>query len=245
MDSTDPNNPRERKDDGALFREQMNVTANNANLFLSNNSNPFLISPFTPIGNLAFKFNTLTDVSAQVSSIAGNLSTVFDFETETLYICTIQPLRSDPSQVLHIYGSTIDIAGAPGSVLNVYSSSFFNYISTKNLQANTVIIGTIVTNTVSTNQISSNTITTSTMNASTISTNSISVQSTLYASTINTTSLNYSIMTGSTITASTLTVHSTLNASTINYRALTGSTLIASSIFSNNVVSSPLFNLVR
>jgi hypothetical protein len=231
MEEFDLIKERQRGKDTALFKERTNVTARNANLFISNNSNPFLISPYAPPANVA-KASLLTLVSTYVSTITGDLSTILNFSTLTLYICTIQPARSDPTQTLHINASTIDINGAPGATMNVYISSYFNYINTRILQASTIATSTLrVNSTIQASTISATgPINYVSLLGSTIQANTILSYSTIGTSTLTTSTLNYLILSGSTIATSTLLVStvadiSTLNASTINFRIAKGSTI--------------------
>jgi len=212
---------RKKGDDAALYNERLNAATTNANLYLSNNNNPFLISPYTPFGNIA-KNSDVTALSSLVSTINGELATVFNFDTLTLYITNIAPAHSDATQTLNIYGSTINITGG---VLNAPISSFFNFISTTVLQASSFSVGSIITD-----LISATTVKYDVLVGSTITTSTITVNSTLNASTINTTTLNYSTLIGSTISTNTLAVNSTLNASTINTNSLNFSSFKGSSI---------------
>lgn len=217
---------RKKSDDAALYAERLNAATTNANLFLSNNNNPFLVSPYTPFGNIA-KNSDVTALSSLVSTINGELATVFNFDTLSLYITNIAPAHSDGTQTLNIYGSTINITGG---VLNAPISSFFNFISTTVLQASSFSVGSIVTD-----LISATTIQYDVLLGSTITTSTLTVNSSIDASSITTQELNYSSLIGSTISTNTLAVTSTLTVSTIYSNSFEYSTLTGSTINSNYI----------
>lgn len=78
----------------------------NANAFAIGNLNQFQVSPFSPSNS-----SELTELSTIISTCCGNVSTVFDFTTYTLFISTIQPLpvSIDPSQTITLQGNTINL----------------------------------------------------------------------------------------------------------------------------------------
>jgi hypothetical protein len=78
--------------DSASFQQRSNLKSGDSGNFASNNNNPFLVSPYTPVNLGAFATNnTVNDISSIVSSLFGNLTTVIDVDTNTLRISTILP----------------------------------------------------------------------------------------------------------------------------------------------------------
>lgn len=209
MDSTQPGL------DTNKYRNRNNLQISNANLFISNNNNPFLISPYAPPTNVA-KETTVVDISLTISTLIGNLSSVINLSTFTLSISTIQPIPSDSSQTLTIIASTLilDVADTViQGTLEVEGNSKFNHISTGYLFASVADISSLNVSTIS----ASGTILFSTLIGSTITANTMTIHSTLQVSSIDATGhISFVTMSGSTITGNTFTVHSTLNASTIS-----------------------------
>lgn len=194
-----PSNRQQAIMDPRTFQTRNDIYTKNANLFIANNANPFLISPYAPPANLISK-QLIEQLSALISTLSYSLASVINLNTYTLSISTIQPVPSDiPAQQIRIIASTLLIQGAPGATMQVQNSSFFNYVSSNYANVSSMNVGflgystltgsTITTNTlfantfVSTPAISTTTISANTLFANTsISTNAI-VASTLYADT--------------------------------------------------------------
>ena len=80
--------------DSEVYQDRDNTKKQNANLFLSNNSNPFLISPYNFPSLAAYaKNNVVEDISSIISSIVASLAAVIDLNTYTLTISTITPIN--------------------------------------------------------------------------------------------------------------------------------------------------------
>ena len=84
--------------DSNKYRNRNNLEISNANLFISNNNNPFLISPYAPPTNVA-KETTVVDISIIISTLIGDLSSIINLSTFTLSISTIRPIPSDPVRI--------------------------------------------------------------------------------------------------------------------------------------------------
>jgi hypothetical protein len=125
--------------DNELFRTRGNLLTTNANLYIANNNNPFLVSPYSPPTVAATK-TAITTLSSLISTQIGNLSSVIDLNTFTLSISTIRPVPSDASQTITMNVSTLNIDGAfPGAAMNVSISSFYNTINTNYLTVNSTL----------------------------------------------------------------------------------------------------------
>ena len=99
--------PNQRDKDSKKYLERRDLSLSNANLFISNNSNPFLISPYSPPTNIA-KQSQVNNINIVISSLIGNLGAVINLSTLTLSISTIQPPPFGP-QDLTIRASTLYI----------------------------------------------------------------------------------------------------------------------------------------
>ena len=79
----------------------------NANLFISNNANPFLISPYAPINTAQFaKVTVLNELQELISTTIGNISSIIDPINFSLKISTIYPADGATSSIT-LFGSTI------------------------------------------------------------------------------------------------------------------------------------------
>ena len=79
--------------------------------FASNNNNPFLVSPYSPVNLGAFATNNVVnEISSIVSSIFGDLNAVIDVATFTLSISTIKPVASDVSRTITLDATNVRIA---------------------------------------------------------------------------------------------------------------------------------------
>ena len=219
--------------DSNKYRNRNNLEISNANLFISNNNNPFLISPYAPPTNVA-KETTVINIDETISTLIGNLSSVINLSTFTLSISTIQPIPSDPNQEITIIASTLRLDVADTVIhgtLEVDGNSKFNNISTGYLFASvadisTLNVSTLNADTFNVNNFEASTLSVSSFYGNNAFTNSLSTGY-LFASVADISSLNvstisasgtilFSTLIGSTITGNTFTVHSTLNASTIS-----------------------------
>jgi hypothetical protein len=64
----------------------------NANLFISNNANPFLISPYTPINPGQYTKVTITqEIQDQLSSIISSFSSIINITDYSIRLSTIYP----------------------------------------------------------------------------------------------------------------------------------------------------------
>ena len=198
--------------DSTKYKNRTNIYQSNSNLFLSNNNNPFLITPFQVPTNVA-KQTIVNDISSIVSTLIGDLSSIINIDTYTLCISTITPC---PTNTLTISSGIFNLnslnANFNTSNLNVSGNAYFNYID-----SGTIDVGTVNF---------------TTMTGSTITTNTLQVNSTINASTINT----------STLSTNTLQVNSTINASTINTSTLSTLILEYSSIYMNPGLTIPVSN---
>ena len=215
------------------FNNRNNLQISNADLFISNNNNPFLISPYAPPTNVA-KQTTVTNIDETISTLVGNLSSVINLSTFTLSISTIRPIPSDPNQEITIIASTLRLDVVDTVIygtLEVDGNSKFNNISTGYLFASvadisSLNVSTFNANTLNISNFQASTITVSSLYGNNAFTNSLSTGQ-LFASVADISSLNVSTMSvsgtilfstliGSTITANTMTLNSTLQVSSIN-----------------------------
>ena len=245
--------------DSNKYRNRNNLEISNANLFISNNNNPFLISPYAPPTNVA-KETTVVDISIIISTLIGDLSSIINLSTFTLSISTIRPIPSDPNQEITIIASTLRLDVADTVIhgtLEVDGNSKFNNISTGYLFASvadisTLNVSTLNADTFNVNNFQASTITVSSLYGNKAFTNSLSTGQ-LFASVADISSLNVSTMTvsgdiyfstliGSTITANTMTIHSTLNVSSIDatghisFVTMSGSTITTSTLIVHSTI---------
>ena len=245
--------------DSNKYRNRNNLEISNANLFISNNNNPFLISPYAPPTNVA-KETTVVDISIIISTLIGDLSSIINLSTFTLSISTIQPIPSDPNQEITIIASTLRLDVADTVIhgtLEVDGNSKFNNISTGYLFASvadisTLNVSTLNADTFNVNNFEASTITVSSLYGNNAFTNSLSTGY-LFASVADISSLNVSTMTvsgdiyfstliGSTITANTMTIHSTLNVSSIDatghisFVTMSGSTITTNTLIVHSTI---------
>ena len=245
--------------DSNKYRNRNNLEISNANLFISNNNNPFLISPYAPPTNVA-KETTVVDISIIISTLIGDLSSIINLSTFTLSISTIRPIPSDPNQEITIIASTLRLDVADTVIhgtLEVDGNSKFNNISTGYLFASvadisTLNVSTLNADTFNVNNFEASTITVSSLYGNKAFTNSLSTGQ-LFASVADISSLNVSTMTvsgdiyfstliGSTITANTMTIHSTLNVSSIDatghisFVTMSGSTITTNTLIVHSTI---------
>ena len=110
----------------------------NANLFISNNANPFLISPYAPINTAQFaKVTVLNELQELISTTIGNISSIIDPINFSLKISTIYPADGVTSSIT-LFGSTVC-----NDYLTVLGIADFNIINAttanlENITASTV-----------------------------------------------------------------------------------------------------------
>ena len=138
----------------AIGRDNLDVylTKNllDAPSFLSNNNNPFLVSPYTPVASIVTK-SELSSITIIVSSIVINLSTVFDFTTKTLKISTITNSAGDNSVTIsttniNLDGTDININANDTTITgNVYFSNntFFSSINASSISGKNILFSTL------------------------------------------------------------------------------------------------------
>jgi hypothetical protein len=206
-------NSNRRDINSELYETQYILNAPN---FLSNNNNPFLVSPFTPTTNIVKK-SQLSSIIIVIAAIEAELSTLFDFNTMTLRITNITNSAGGNSVTisttnLNLDGTTINIDAQDTIITgNVYFSNntYFSSINASTITAKNISFSTLTGSTINAQTINASNITFSTLTGSTISALAIN------ASTINASNITFSTLTGSTISAL------TLNASNITFSSLT------------------------
>jgi hypothetical protein len=211
-------NSNRRDINSELYETQYILNAPN---FLSNNNNPFLVSPFTPTTNIVKK-SQLSSIIIVIAAIEAELSTLFDFNTMTLRITNITNSAGGNSVTisttnLNLDGTTINIDAQDTTITgNVYFSNntYFSSINASTITAKNISFSTLTGSTINAQTINASNITFSTLTGSTISALAIN------ASTINASNITFSTLTGSTISALTLNA-STINASNITFSSLT------------------------
>jgi hypothetical protein len=111
----------------------------NANLFISNNANPFLISPYTPINTAQFAKVTVIDALQElISTSIGNISTILDPLNFSLKISTIYPADGTTSSIT-LFGSTII-----NDYLTVSGIADFNIINATTVNLQNITASTIL-----------------------------------------------------------------------------------------------------
>ena len=181
-----------RAKDSRKYLNRTDLAVSNANLFISNNNNPFLISPYAPPANLV-KTQQLVPINDLISTTIGNLSSVIDLTTWTLRICTItnSPYYPDvniSSQNILLKGSNEITIDAPD--INFIGLANFETISTGFIFANLADISTLNVSSINVNDETINFLTiNSTLNASSIFSNNLSTGN-LFASFANMSTLN-------------------------------------------------------
>ena len=185
--------------------------------FLSNNNNPFLVSPYTPLTNVV-KQTQFSSIIIIIAAIEAELSTLFDFNTMTLRISTITNIAG---------GNSITISTAN---LNLDATSI-------NIDAaNTTITGNVYfSNNVYFSTLTGSTINASIVNASTINFSTLS-GSTINASSINASNIAFSTLTGSTINANSIIVSSIIFSSLTMIPGTTSSFNPAVSTFNSSIL---------
>jgi hypothetical protein len=233
------------------YNDRNNLQISNADLFISNNNNPFLISPYAPPTNVA-KQTTVTNIDEIISTLVGNLSSIINLSTFTLSISTIQPIPSDPNQEITIIASTLRLDVVDTVIygtLEVDGNSKFNNISTGYLFASvadisTLNVDTLNVDTIAVNNFEASTLTVSSLYGDNAFTNSLSTGQ-LFASVADISSLSVSSFYGNNAFINSLSTGqlfasvadiSSLNVSTISASGtISFSTLIGSTITANTM----------
>ena len=245
--------------DSNKYRNRNNLEISNANLFISNNNNPFLISPYAPPTNVA-KETTVVDISIIISTLIGDLSSIINLSTFTLSISTIRPIPSDPNQEITIIASTLRLDVADTVIhgtLEVDGNSKFNNISTGYLFASvadisTLNVSTLNADTFNVNNFEASTITVSSLYGNNAFTNSLSTGY-LFASVADISSLSVSSLYGNKAFTNSLSTGqlfasvadiSSLNVSTMTVSGnIYFSTLIGSTITANTMTIHSTLNV--
>jgi hypothetical protein len=206
----------QKAQDAATFERRNDIYTQNANMFISNNANPFLISPYGPPANLISK-QLLAQLSSIVSTLAYSLSTIIDINTFTLRISTIRPVAGQSTITLNT--NTLNINAAPTfgpppvPSMNVSISSFFSTINTNYLTVNSTLTVSTITGSANFTTLRGTTLVTSTIDVSTIRASTI-VTSSLFTSSLNTSSIVTSTLFAANAVTTDITVVSTLFAAT-------------------------------
>jgi hypothetical protein len=259
-------NSSDRASDTRRFQERRNLAVTNANLFIANNNNPFLISPYSPPTNIA-RQSQITDINDLISSVEGNLATVIDLTTWTLRINTItngpisntvQIVAPDillDATVGDVVIEAVDIVRLSGNEidLNAVTTTRINGGTDVNITAPTINMlgsvyfpGNTYFNNISTNILNASvagisSLTVSTVTVGNLVVNNMTVRSTLNASTTNTNYISTGVIFADFGSISTLNA-STLTSSEIETNYLTVfSTLTASTTNTNSVSTNLLF----
>jgi hypothetical protein len=178
--------------DSEVYQDRDNLRKQNANLFLSNNSNPFLISPYNFPSLAAYaKTNVVEDISSIISTIIADLTAVIDLNTYTLTISTISPISAilDPSQRVHMTGDILQLDGLVNLNLSTLQSMTLTSVSTiaiaaplttvrqvlavSTLSTTNVIVSTLQVNTGAISTFFANTLVASTASTANLYTSSI------------------------------------------------------------------------
>ena len=232
--------------DSNKYRNRNNLEISNANLFISNNNNPFLISPYAPPTNVA-KESTVVDISIIISTLIGDLSSIINLSTFTLSISTIRPIPSDPNQEITIIASTLRLDVADTVIhgtLEVDGNSKFNNISTGYLFASvadisTLNVSTLNADTFNVNNFEASTITVSSLYGNNAFTNSLSTGY-LFASVADISSLSVSSLYGNKAFTNSLSTGQ-LFASVADISSLSVSSLYGNNAFTNSLSTGQLF----
>ena len=211
-------NSNRRDINSELYETQYILNAPN---FLSNNNNPFLVSPFTPTTNIVKK-TQLSSIIIVIAAIEAELSTLFDFNTMTLRITNITNSAGGNSVTIsttniNLDATSINIDAQDTTITgNVYFSNntYFSSINASTITAKNITFSTLTGSTINAQTVNTSNITFSTLTGSTIN------ASTIHTSTLNASNITFATLNGSTINASTLNA-STINAPTITFSSLT------------------------
>ncbi len=206
---------QEHDSNSKRFQERRNLNITNANMFISNNNNPFLVSPYSfPTGNFAKKsdINTISNI---ISTFIGDVSTVINLEDFSLSISTITNIPSGSAVTVSTSQFVID---APLTTI-VGDLTISNILTTSSLNASNITTDFLTAN--------------STIIASTLDATNIQFI-TLTGTTINATDIFFNTLDGSTIQAS------TISAPYINFTTIQGQLILVSSIETHNIQSNTI-----
>ncbi len=204
--------------DSKRFQERRNLNITNANMYISNNNNPFLVSPYSfPTGNFAKK-SQIADITSIISTFIGDVSSIVNLVDFSLTISTITNIPSDNTVTISTTNFIIDAVQTTVNGPLVATSSLF---------ASTFSTGEITTNSLSVNS----TIITSTLQAINIQFSTLSGL-TINAVTVNATDIFFNTLAGSTIQAS------TISAPNIFFNTLQGQLILTSSIETGSILTS-------
>ena len=223
-------NSNRRDINSELYETQYILNAPN---FLSNNNNPFLVSPFTPTTNIVKK-SQLSSIIIVIAAIEAELSTLFDFNTMTLRITNITNSAGGNSVTisttnLNLDGTTINIDAQDTTITgNVYFSNntYFSSINASTITAKNITFSTLTGSTINAQTINASNITFSTLTGSTIS-----------ASTLNASNITFSTLTGSTIAAPIINT-STISFSSLSMNPTTISSFLPATTFNSSILIS-------
>jgi hypothetical protein len=228
----------QKQGDTQNYQQRNDPSKNNANLYIANNANPFLISPFAPVNLTGLaKASVLNELSTALANVITDLSSVINLSSFTLGINNITPVAGYNTLTLANM-STFNVNMNPiNGQFNMtgYSANWtFGQrivITTPLLQTSNILIGS----TISTNYVSSNIIDVKQLTYSSLSGNSMDINNLNVNQRITTSSLwvtgdgSISSFRGSSIIGNTLNV-TTLTASTLNVREINTSSLYGSTL---------------
>lgn len=119
----------------------------NANIFISNNANPFLVSPYSPINTAN---GITTDFQQLISTFIIDISTIINPINYSIKLSTINPKPGD--NLLTINADTIinDTLTVNNNFLTI-NGTFTGSLSVQTLLASTINVSSINTNNISTN----------------------------------------------------------------------------------------------
>jgi hypothetical protein len=206
--------------DSKRFQERRNLAITNANMYISNNNNPFLVSPYSfPTGNFAKK-SQVADISAIISTFIGDLSSIINLADFSLSISTITNIPGDNTVTISTTNVVIDaVSTTVNGELAVTAALFASSFSTGGITTNYLMVNsTITTSTLSTTNIQFTTLSGTTINAMTV----------------NATDIYFNTLAGSTIQAS------TISASSIFFSTIQGQLILTSSIETGSIEASSI-----
>jgi hypothetical protein len=218
----------------------------NANLFISNNANPFLVSPYTPINTAQFAKKSVTeDIQQQISSIIGSFSSIINPVDYSIKLSTIYPATATSTVTVH--GSLIieeDLT--VNNTLNILTLSTTN-ITTDLLTIQKGYFSTLLGSTIQTNTNTFGSGYFSTLLGSTIQTNTNTFGSgyfsTLLGSTIQTNTNTFGSGYFSTLLGSTIQTNTINNTISIGTQELTYSSLFTPNIYAAPAVTTILSSI--
>jgi hypothetical protein len=221
--------------DSRRFQDRRNLSITNANMYISNNNNPFLVSPYSfPTGNLAKK-SDVTDISDIISTFIGDVSSIINLADFSLAISTITNIPGENTVTISTTYLVFDsLMTTINSAVSVTSSLFASTFSAPVITTNILSVNsTIVASTISTTHIQFSTLSGTTINASNIN------FSTLQGQLVLTSSIESHVMQTSTLEASSI-LTSTINGQLGNFSTLNAHTLFASTVQVSTLLTSTI-----